>query len=107
MLPVAPEPAEVAGVLLPAAARELSLAWKPMWLVGDLYPQGKDLYDAVLLAERHRLPNALLQEVFRQAGEALSRTGTWSSSTSRTSPGEEVFPARLVEALRPTFPDAA
>ncbi len=37
----------------------------------------------------------------------LSRTGTWSSSTSRTSPGEEVFPARLVEALRPTFPDAA
>ncbi|MFE6835799.1 nucleotidyl transferase AbiEii/AbiGii toxin family protein [Streptomyces sp. NPDC057705] len=68
-LPVAPEPAEVAGVLLPAATRELSLAWKLMWLAGDLYPQGKDLYDAVLLAEDCVLPYPLLAEVFRLSGE--------------------------------------
>ncbi|MEV7506413.1 nucleotidyl transferase AbiEii/AbiGii toxin family protein [Streptomyces sp. NPDC090085] len=68
-LPVAPEPAEVAGVLLPAATRELSLAWKLMWLAGDMYPQGKDLYDAVLLAEACDLPYALLEEVFRLSGE--------------------------------------
>ncbi|MFD6231134.1 nucleotidyl transferase AbiEii/AbiGii toxin family protein [Streptomyces sp. NPDC060232] len=68
-LPVAPEPAEVAGVVLPAATRELSLAWKLMWLAGDMYPQGKDLYDAVLLAEDCVLPYRLLEEVFRLSGE--------------------------------------
>jgi hypothetical protein len=35
-----------------AANRELSLAWKLLWLATDLHPQGKDLYDATLLAER-------------------------------------------------------
>jgi len=34
-----------------AASRQLSLAWKLVWLTTDRYPQGKDLYDAVLLAE--------------------------------------------------------
>ncbi|MEV7557278.1 nucleotidyl transferase AbiEii/AbiGii toxin family protein [Streptomyces sp. NPDC089795] len=68
-LPMASEPAEVAGVVLPAATRELSLAWKLMWLAGDLYPQGKDLYDAVLLAEDCVLPYPLLEEVFRLSGE--------------------------------------
>ncbi|MFJ1562839.1 nucleotidyl transferase AbiEii/AbiGii toxin family protein [Streptomyces erythrochromogenes] len=126
-LPVAPEPAEVAGVVLPAATRELSLAWKLMWLAGDMYPRGKDLYDAVLLAERHRLPNALLQEVFRQAGETpqpnrdvelldivhIAPEGyvgaEWEHFEAEypqlAAPGEEVFLARLVEALRPTFED--
>lgn len=35
-----------------AAGPELSLAWKLQWLDNDMHPQGKDLYDAVLLAER-------------------------------------------------------
>lgn len=40
-----------------------------MWLIDDMYAQGKDLYDAVLLAERYPLPYELLHEVFRLSGE--------------------------------------
>ncbi|MEN3539166.1 nucleotidyl transferase AbiEii/AbiGii toxin family protein [Microbispora sp. ZYX-F-249] len=50
-----------------AASPELSLAWKLLWLATDDYPQGKDLYDAVLLAERVRLPRGLLDAVLRDA----------------------------------------
>ena len=41
------------GVAAPmlAAPAPLALAWKLLWLATDTYPQGKDLYDAVLLAE--------------------------------------------------------
>ncbi|BCM92866.1 hypothetical protein IAD21_04750 [Abditibacteriota bacterium] len=46
------------------ATPELSLAWKLLWLTTDMNPQGKDLYDAVLLAENIHLPLALLQQVF-------------------------------------------
>lgn len=35
-----------------AAMPALSLAWKLLWLASDAHPQGKDLYDAVLHAER-------------------------------------------------------
>ena len=41
------------------ASMEQSLAWKLLWLQSDLWPQGKDLYDAVLLAVRCRLPRDL------------------------------------------------
>ncbi|MFF5767723.1 nucleotidyl transferase AbiEii/AbiGii toxin family protein [Streptomyces tanashiensis] len=68
-LPTPPRPAEVAGVRLPAADRELSLAWKLMWLSCDMYPQAKDLYDAVLLAENCTMPRALLETVLREADE--------------------------------------
>lgn len=43
-----------------AASKELALAWKLLWLHTDVYPQGKDLYDATLLAENCRLPLRLL-----------------------------------------------
>jgi hypothetical protein len=43
-----------------------SLAWKLLWLVTDWYPQGKDLYDAVLLAERIPLPMRILAETLRR-----------------------------------------
>jgi hypothetical protein len=43
-----------------AATPEQSLAWKMLWLLNDWYPQGKDLYDAVLLAERCTLSLPLL-----------------------------------------------
>ncbi|MFG3043205.1 MULTISPECIES: nucleotidyl transferase AbiEii/AbiGii toxin family protein [unclassified Streptomyces] len=68
-LPTPPRPAEVAGVRLPAADRESSLAWKLLWLSCDMYPQAKDLYDAVLLAESCTLPLALLETVLREADE--------------------------------------
>jgi hypothetical protein len=59
-------------VSLHAATPELSLAWKLLWLATDTYPQGKDLYDAVLLAERTTLSRALLQQVFANADSASS-----------------------------------
>ncbi|WCD86295.1 hypothetical protein KPP03845_102641 [Streptomyces xanthophaeus] len=68
-LPVAPARSDVAGAGLLGATKELSLAWKLLWLATDLYPQGKDLYDAVLLAEDCTLPYPLLETVFRQSGE--------------------------------------
>lgn len=54
------------------ASRELSLAWKLLWLHTDSQSggraQGKDLYDAVLLAESDgaRLPPCLLRKVLRR-----------------------------------------
>ncbi|NSC24730.1 nucleotidyl transferase AbiEii/AbiGii toxin family protein [Streptomyces albus subsp. chlorinus] len=64
-----PRPAGVPGapLSLRAATRELSLAWKILWLVGDMYPEGKDFYDAVLLAEdpAFTLSFDLLRAVFR------------------------------------------
>ncbi|MEV7523289.1 nucleotidyl transferase AbiEii/AbiGii toxin family protein [Streptomyces sp. NPDC091371] len=121
-----PEPVELScGATVLAATPALSLAWKVLWLVSDRHPQGKDLYDAVLLAERYALPNALVQEVFREAGEwpypnneltlahiaHLAPDGyvgaEWEHFEAEyphlAGPGEEAFIARLVEALRPTF----
>ncbi|WP_239164150.1 nucleotidyl transferase AbiEii/AbiGii toxin family protein [Actinoplanes palleronii] len=66
-LPVAPEPITLPGVTGPvlAATAGLSLAWKLQWLATDCYPQGKDLYDAVLLAERATADLALVRELLR------------------------------------------
>ncbi|MFF9403415.1 nucleotidyl transferase AbiEii/AbiGii toxin family protein [Streptomyces sp. NPDC014744] len=56
-------------VVVQTASRELSLAWKILWLQveseEDDGAQGKDLYDAVLLAEdrRTRLSTRLLEDV--------------------------------------------
>lgn len=55
------------GVSLLAASPELSLAWKLLWLHDDMYPQGKDLYDAVLLAERYTPSRDLLRRVLAAA----------------------------------------
>lgn len=55
------------------AGRELSLAWKLLWLHADCATEGraraKDLYDAVLLAEADatKLSPRLLRKVFRHA----------------------------------------
>ncbi|MFK0224374.1 nucleotidyl transferase AbiEii/AbiGii toxin family protein [Streptomyces sp. NPDC090303] len=68
-LPTPPRATEVAGVRLLAADRELSLAWKLLWISCDMYPQAKDLYDAVLLAEGGALPRELLETVLREADE--------------------------------------
>jgi hypothetical protein len=51
------------------ASRMESLAWKLLWLEDDMWPQGKDLYDAVLLAEDTPLPVELLRSVFSAKSE--------------------------------------
>lgn len=123
-LPEPPEGIQLpSGGLLQGATPALSLAWKVMWLVNDGWSQGKDLYDAVLLAERHALPNALLQEVFRPAGEwpALGRERVMAEDVAdalryvewhhfadeypQFAGREREFTARLQEALAPTFAD--
>jgi hypothetical protein len=59
-----------AGTRLRTADRELSLAWKILWLVTDGFAQGKDLYDAVLLAESVPLRYELLRDVFAGVDDA-------------------------------------
>jgi Nucleotidyl transferase AbiEii toxin, Type IV TA system len=39
-----------AGISVMAVTKSQALAWKIFWLMTDAHPQGKDLYDAVLLA---------------------------------------------------------
>ncbi|MFB7993091.1 nucleotidyl transferase AbiEii/AbiGii toxin family protein [Streptomyces sp. NPDC056002] len=60
---------------LPAVTPELSLAWKVMWLINDMHPQGKDLYDAVLLAGRAVPAYDMLRSAFVLAGDELLRPG--------------------------------
>ncbi|GAA1098294.1 nucleotidyl transferase AbiEii/AbiGii toxin family protein [Nocardiopsis composta] len=62
------------SVRLPVAGADLSLAWKVQWLYSDMYPQGKDLYDAVLLGERTRVPRAVLVDLLRpELGDGADR----------------------------------
>jgi hypothetical protein len=58
-------------VAVRAATPEQSLAWKLLWLATDMYPQGKDLYDAVLLAEHTNLRREVLTETFNAARQQL------------------------------------
>jgi hypothetical protein len=59
-------------ILIWSASKELSLAWKLRWLETDIYPQGKDLYDATLLAEQTYLPFDLLREVLESSEDWMS-----------------------------------
>ncbi|MFF7816337.1 nucleotidyl transferase AbiEii/AbiGii toxin family protein [Streptomyces sp. NPDC007945] len=125
-LPTPPRPADVAGVRVRAADRELSLAWKLLWLSCDMYPQAKDLYDAVLLAESCTLPRALLEAVMDEADEwplgvgvpldlavfeRAAREVDWSAfpddhgdADAASGPSlREELASRLVAALAPTF----
>ncbi|MGW2088709.1 nucleotidyl transferase AbiEii/AbiGii toxin family protein [Streptomyces sp. NPDC001880] len=66
------------GCRVQAVSPELSLAWKLLWLVTDAYPQGKDLYDAVLLAEGTPPIYELVREAFVLGGtEGLRPAGGW------------------------------
>ena len=44
----------------------LALGWKLLWLITDCYAQGKDLYDAVLLAESVDLSASLVEQVLSE-----------------------------------------
>ncbi|WP_338702785.1 nucleotidyl transferase AbiEii/AbiGii toxin family protein [Streptomyces sp. Q6] len=63
------------GAVVEAVTPELSLAWKIMWLISDIHPQGKDLYDAVLLAERGAPSLDVLRRAFVLAGDEMLRPG--------------------------------
>ncbi|MFD6278810.1 nucleotidyl transferase AbiEii/AbiGii toxin family protein [Streptomyces sp. NPDC060209] len=123
-LPDPPERIQLpSGGLAQGATPALSLAWKVMWLVNDGWSQGKDLYDAVLLAERYALPNALLQKVFQLAGEwpVLGRKQVLGEDVAdalryvewhhfadeypQFAGREREFTARLQAALTSTFAD--
>jgi hypothetical protein len=109
------------GAVVLGATPELSLAWKLMWLLTDVHGQGKDLYDAVLLAERHPLAYDLLHEVFRISGEwpyphrqevslgdlvEAAREVEWEHFVTehpRFADREGEFVERLVRAVTPTF----
>lgn len=101
------------------ASRGLSLAWKLLWLFTDAYPQGKDLYDALLLAESTPLRHELLYEVFAAADVRHTGIAVTSKAIGRefVSVDWDAFEAdypqlrgddedlarRLLAALEPTF----
>ncbi|MFC9267540.1 nucleotidyl transferase AbiEii/AbiGii toxin family protein [Streptomyces zhihengii] len=123
-LPLAPVTAEVRGVRLRCADPVLALVWKMQWLLTDMYPQGKDLYDAVLLAERHPLPLPLLTEVLRLSGEwptgvpgvvrledveeAVRQVEWHHFAADAPVPADagEAYARRLLTAVRPAFAPA-
>ncbi|RSO11483.1 nucleotidyl transferase AbiEii/AbiGii toxin family protein, partial [Streptomyces sp. WAC 06725] len=104
---------------VPAATPALSLAWKILWLVTDRYPEGKDLYDAVLLAESTELPFPLLRSVFRGVEDGyydrnpvLLKNLTWTEQDwdefrkdhpEHDAPAEYTYVNRLVTALASTY----
>ncbi|WP_199443114.1 nucleotidyl transferase AbiEii/AbiGii toxin family protein [Umezawaea beigongshangensis] len=81
--PIAVEVPRVGRPML-AATPSLSLAWKLQWLMTDSYPQGKDLYDAVLLAEHTTVPLALARDLMRPELGALADEFTARSVLSLT-----------------------
>ncbi|NUR49005.1 MAG: nucleotidyl transferase AbiEii/AbiGii toxin family protein [Hamadaea sp.] len=66
-MPVAAQRVSVYGVDVACAPPDLALAWKLMWLESDMYPQGKDLLDAALLAEYTTVSLKLVRDVLRTA----------------------------------------
>jgi hypothetical protein len=103
-------------VSLLAASPAQSLAWKLVWLMSDMHPQGKDLYDAVLLAENFRLPLDVLTATWRRgqpgplpvtsAGLTRPRRVDWANFRAEyPDVGENAAPwqLRLEAALQPMF----
>jgi hypothetical protein len=129
-LPTAPERALVPslagggpGATVYAVTAGLSLAWKLMWLICDCYPMGKDLYDAVLLAESCRLRYEDLRDVFLDAElhhalrpvtastvAELAGTVEWqhfAQEYPQIGGDAAEYVDRLTAALAPTFDSAA
>ncbi|WP_144119135.1 nucleotidyl transferase AbiEii/AbiGii toxin family protein [Catellatospora sichuanensis] len=113
-LPIEPVAVLLDGVdvAMRAASPALSLAWKLMWLATDRYPQGKDLYDAVLLAEHTAVDLALVRDLMRPelreeadaftAGSVLEWDVDWENFTDEypsVAGDGEVWKRRLALAL--------
>lgn len=103
-----------------AAGPALSLAWKILWLETDFTPQGKNLYDATLLAERTYLPLDLLREVLSRelgaeaeaftADRVLGWSVDWQTFADEHPwvPGKGTqWQVRLHRALQGTFGDGS
>ena len=120
LLPEPPQwtsvPTEGGGAItLWTATPATSLAWKILWLATDLYPQGKDLFDATLLAERVRLPRELLERAFLAVNEpsndvyadsAIDWYVDWKAFADEYPgvPGDAAsWQQRLANALAPTL----
>jgi len=100
------------------ASPAASLAWKLLWLETDMHPQGKDLYDATLLAERTPLALALLKNVLQVGDYRIDRiTADFPMRWNVDWPnfrlecpwvtGEATdWQERLTRALAPTFASA-
>ncbi len=100
-----------------AATAEQSLAWKLLWLLSDSYPQGKDLYDAVLLAESTPLRAELLHRTLVagephwagrriSAGTFVDQDADWDEFVKEypdVHGAAEEFMGRLLSALEPVF----
>jgi hypothetical protein len=95
-----------------------SLAWKLVWLETDTYPQGKDLYDAVLLAERFPLSRNLLTECLRRveleppSGTATEFVRRWNvdwvtflTEYPWVEGDKQAWLNRMAAAIEPTFRD--
>lgn len=94
-----------------------------MWLVTDAYPQGKDLYDAVLLAERSGLRWQVLRDAFLGAEPhyamqpitlaTIAEVGQhvdwhdFAAEYPHIEGSPEEYSSRLTAALAPTFDDPA
>jgi hypothetical protein len=76
-----------------AVSMELSLAWKVQWLVTDMWPQAKDLYDAVLLAERTPLRYGLLQRAIADADPYYERNPVTLANIRELAPDVKAFRA--------------
>ncbi|MGW4246254.1 nucleotidyl transferase AbiEii/AbiGii toxin family protein [Nocardia sp. NPDC004722] len=94
-----------------AATPELSLAWKLLWLSEDRHPEGKDLYDAVLLAENCSPTPELLRAVSPRAWffrlPALALEADWAEFVKdRPDLADQVdsLAWRLTVALAPAYP---
>jgi hypothetical protein len=83
--------------LVLAVSMELSLAWKVQWLVTDMWPQAKDLYDAVLLAERTPLRYDLLQRAVGDADPYYERNPVTLANILELAPD--------IKAFRADYPD--
>jgi hypothetical protein len=97
-----PAPRAAAGPLVvQAASRELSLAWKLLWLHTDsgtdAGPRPKDLYDAVLLAEdgRTRLSAKLLRRVMSPSAAGV---GAENCDLDISAPGQADWSAFAADA---------
>lgn len=99
-----------------AASPAQSLAWKLLWLMSDIHAQGKDLFDAVLLAERFDLPREVLELTMRNGGaqdhtetaaeEVASLAVDWDNFQAEypwVGGNESEWMKRLEVALGPTF----
>jgi hypothetical protein len=118
-LPAEPASEQLPGVggTLLVATPELSLAWKILWLASDNHPEGKDLYDAVLLARSTTVSYDLLRQVFTLSdeswgrwplvpdaiGELMVEWDEFAKDYPQLAADGDDYPARLLAALAPTF----